>query len=163
MAQKGDFTLKGVEKVISRINKETRGLEDDSMKGLIEAAIAIRRAMDTKSPTIPVDTGNLRQSFFVTTARSTPRGGSPRFQGRDSGKMASQHSTVVSSHQAKAAGKLYPVLFMGFSANYVLEVHEKLDANVNWNRGTSGPRFFQTHLEGEVDLVINLIQKHAKK
>jgi hypothetical protein len=55
------------EKVMKNLNREIEGIRGRTMKGLIRGTIIIRRAMDTGSPLIPVDTGNLRQSWFVTT------------------------------------------------------------------------------------------------
>jgi hypothetical protein len=59
-------TLQGLDTVMANLNEAIRDIENRSMKGLIEGAIIIRRDMDKTSPRIPVDTGNLRSSWFTT-------------------------------------------------------------------------------------------------
>lgn len=56
--------IKGFDKVMSNLNKEIAGIENRSMKGLIEGAIIIERSMDDNSPKVPLDTGNLRSSYY---------------------------------------------------------------------------------------------------
>jgi hypothetical protein len=58
--------LKGLDDVMKNLNKEIQAIEGKTMKGLIKAAIIVRRDMDKTSPKIPIDTGNLRSSWFVT-------------------------------------------------------------------------------------------------
>ena len=57
--------LKGLNTVLRNLNKEMKAINGRSMKGLIQAAIVIRRDMDYTSPMIPIDTGNLRASWFT--------------------------------------------------------------------------------------------------
>lgn len=52
--------------VMKNLNKEIKQIQGKTMKGLIRSAALIRRDMDKTSPKIPVDTGNLRQSWFTT-------------------------------------------------------------------------------------------------
>ena len=52
--------------VMKNLNKEIKQIQGQTMKGLIRSAALIRRDMDKTSPKIPVDTGNLRQSWFTT-------------------------------------------------------------------------------------------------
>jgi len=65
----GDEGIKGFEEVIKNLNKEIKAIQDRTMFGLIEAAVFIRRDMDETPPLIPVDTGNLRASWFTETFR----------------------------------------------------------------------------------------------
>lgn len=55
----------GVDKVLRNLNREIKQIEGLTMKGLIQSAILIRRDMEQTSPKIPVDTGNLRASWFT--------------------------------------------------------------------------------------------------
>lgn len=57
--------LKGLDGVIANLNKEIKAIEGRSLVGLVLAVGEIRRDMDTISPVIPVDTGNLRGSWFA--------------------------------------------------------------------------------------------------
>jgi hypothetical protein len=65
-------SIKGFDKVLINLNKEIKNIEGRTMQGLIGAAAYIRADMDHITPTIPVDTGNLRASWFVTPYQ-TPR------------------------------------------------------------------------------------------
>ena len=49
--------------VILRLNREISGIKNRSKAGLWEAALLIRREAQLKTP---VDTGNLKGSYFVT-------------------------------------------------------------------------------------------------
>lgn len=62
--------IKGMDTVLKNLNSEIRKIEGASLKGLIQAAIIIRRDMDQTPPLLPVDTGNLRGSWTVETIRS---------------------------------------------------------------------------------------------
>ncbi len=57
--------IHGMEKVLSNLNKEIRKLKAVAPAGLLKSAMLIRRDMDKTPPKIPVDTGNLRSSWFT--------------------------------------------------------------------------------------------------
>lgn len=56
--------LKGINRVLNRLNAELIKIRGKSLQGLILAADIIRRDMDKTPPLIPVDFGNLRSSWF---------------------------------------------------------------------------------------------------
>jgi hypothetical protein len=119
--------------------------------------------MDTESPTIPVDTGNLRQSWFVTTSKGNVDGQNPEFKGKDAGKMHTQHSSVVPNMQALATAKgnkNKPLLIMGFSANYATFVHENVGAN--FQRPGAGAKFFESAIKNHEGEILGVIKKEAK-
>jgi len=55
----------GYEKVMMNLNKQIKQIQGRSLNGLIQAASYVRYSMDTHAPLIPVDTGNLRQSWRI--------------------------------------------------------------------------------------------------
>lgn len=57
--------LRGMKEVLNNLNSKLTEIKDMSMKGLLEVAVFIRRDMDYTPPLIPVDTGNLRNSWTV--------------------------------------------------------------------------------------------------
>jgi len=61
--------IAGFAKVKANLNKAILKIEAKSMKGLIESAIIIRRDMETTEPLIPIDTGNLRGSWFTEAVK----------------------------------------------------------------------------------------------
>ena len=58
--------IRGLDTVMNNLNNEIAKMTERSMEGLIEAVIIVRRSMDEKPPLIPVDTTNLRASWFTT-------------------------------------------------------------------------------------------------
>lgn len=67
--------IKGVDDVLWNLDAEVVQIKKRSMAGLIKAAKFIRRETDTVTPMIPVDTGNLRASWFTSpyyTANYSP-------------------------------------------------------------------------------------------
>ena len=58
--------INGTDIVIRNLQNEIKKIEGLSMEGLIKSAAIIRRDMDKTEPKIPVDTGNLRSSWFAT-------------------------------------------------------------------------------------------------
>jgi hypothetical protein len=62
--------VKGFENAMRNLNKEIKAIQERTMFGLIDASILIRRDMDETPPLIPVDTGNLRASWFWDTFRN---------------------------------------------------------------------------------------------
>jgi hypothetical protein len=130
------FKITGLNNVMNNLNKRINQIEGRTLKGLIRAAIIIRRDMDKTAPLIPVDIGNLRASFFVVTSDgNTPYGSTPKFRATagnrkykgDLAKLQSVHSSTVMEMQAKAKvlgiGK-GPFVVFGFGAYYAIYVHE---------------------------------------
>ena len=62
--------IKGMDIVMSNLNKEIAKIKVGAAAGLLEAAILIRRNMDKTPPLIPIDEGNLRASWFTETIKS---------------------------------------------------------------------------------------------
>lgn len=58
------MSLKGIEKVVSNLNREIAKIEKRSARGLTVAALRVRRDSQKKTP---VDEGNLRASAFTET------------------------------------------------------------------------------------------------
>jgi len=61
--------ITGFTKVKANLNKAILKIEAKSMKGLIESAIIIRRDMEKTPPLVPIDTGNLRGSWFTEAVK----------------------------------------------------------------------------------------------
>ena len=67
--------IKGFDIVLANLNREIEAIKGRSMKGLIKAAIYVKREMEHTPPLIPVDKGNLRASWFTAPlnfGKSTP-------------------------------------------------------------------------------------------
>jgi len=57
--------IKGMDIVLSNLQRELRKIENRSLVGLIESAAYIRRDMNTTSPIVPIDWGDLNASWFT--------------------------------------------------------------------------------------------------
>lgn len=127
MAKKGG--LVGMETVMFNLNRQLDKMTVMSKVGMQEAVMLVRKDMETTPPKVPVDTGNLRASWFQEFVRNLKGG----------------HA-----------------LIFGFSANYAVFVHEKIGADVNWNREGSGPKFLQAALKRNSKEIVKLIGKSMK-
>ena len=142
--------LKGMKTVMSNLDKAIKDIEGKTLAGLIEAAIFIRRDMETTSPTIPVDLGNLRASFFIVSSKGTAV--SPDAQ--EFGQSAVQEATSL------VAMKKNPMVILGFGANYAIFVHENVD--MVFKRPGSGAKFFESALKRNQEDILKIIAKRAK-
>lgn len=151
----------GLDTVIGNLNKEIKKIEGRTLGGLIDAVIDVRRDMDHVAPVIPVDTGNLRQSFFTVTSRGgSPKGRSPSFKGKKANEMQSQHEQTKDKYLAEIAGIKEPTVILGFSANYALEVHESYGKQ--FRRPDSGPGFLSAALERNRQNILQRVKEKAK-
>lgn len=156
---KSNFKITGVEKVIANINKELEKMKTFSLAGMIDAAIDIQRDMEAGPTKIPLDLGNLRASFFITTSMGTvPEGKAPNFKGDDSGQLIADHQSVLSTMKTKAVSAGVPMVVLGFSANYAIYVHEAYGDNIEWSRPGSGPGFFKNALERNEKQILKKIR-----
>ena len=149
----------GLEELMRELNKEAGKIKGKTMKGYIEAAIVIRRSTERDEPTVPVDTGNLRNSFFTTTGRT---GSSGSFKSPKAGELSAQHSAVKAKYKAEADKDPQPMMILGFSANYASDVHENMDPRVRRNRPGSGPKFLETSIDSNKLRILNLLRENAE-
>ena len=161
----GGASIKGLDQVVANLNAAIKQIEGTTLKGLLRGAIEIRRAMDKISPLIPVDTGNMRNSFFVVTFKGdVDQGASPTFVARPDIKnlatrLTSEHSSTLAEAKSEISNR--PVMVMlGFSAFYTACVHEMIGAN--FKRPDAGAKFFQAAFTNTAVRVLELIYQEAK-
>lgn len=149
--------LQGVDTVMRNLNKNLNKIGMKSMRGLIRAAILIRRDMDKTPPLVPVDYGNLRASIFVVSGLggTTQDGG---FVGPNSSQMSGDHTTMVAREGSKVAGK--KIVAIGVSASYARHVEE--DTVTRRERPGSGGGFFENAILRNKANIIRIIKKDAK-
>jgi len=163
---KPNVGIKGMDVVMSNLNKEIVKIKAGSGAGLIEAAILIRRDMEFTSPKIPIDYGNLRASWFTVTGFGLGAGsrggtGAP-FKGPKAGELAADRAKAVSEGQgiAQSYSNKGLMLMMGFSANYAMFVHENVGAN--FKRPGSGAKFFEAALKRNKGKILEIIRSNAQ-
>lgn len=163
----------GLDEVLKRLNEELVGVEGRSAKGLIEAAAMIRRETENTPPLTPVDTGNLRASWFVVSTKgeeTDPEGYSGKFRknrttGTTAATMRSSHTTAIAAARAgvEAVARRGPVVILGYSANYALFVHEMQlrFPGVKWKRENSGGKWLEAAFKTNRDRIIDIVRKNA--
>ena len=137
---KNSSHLKGLDQVLRNLKKETDKIVGKTMKGLIRAAIIVRRDMEQTEPKIPVDTGNLRSSYFLVTSTGET------LDGQNPGVPKIQNNG--------------PYVAMGFSANYAVQVHEAV--NIKFKRPGSGAKFLESAVDRNAGAILEMIQKEVK-
>ena len=154
------FKLRGMKKFMRNFNDEVRKIRGRTHRGLIEAAIVLQRAAE---PGTPIDTGNLRASWFIVSYKSGPEVSVPKFTGEDAGKLANNHTRVLSAAFSLAQGMgsfANPVVVFGYSANYAVFVHEAVDAT--FQRPTAHARWLYAAMQVSQDKMLDKIHQHAR-
>ena len=154
--------LVGMEKVLRNLNREIEKIQGRTLKGLIRSAILIRRDMEATPPLIPVDTGNLRASFYtITTKPVEGQVKAASFKKDEGGKLAQGHAEALQEAQSELSsfGK-NPVVAIGFSAYYAFKVHE--DKMAHFKRPGSGPKFLESAIKRNEKKILNIIKEEAR-
>jgi hypothetical protein len=156
--------VKGLDKVLSNLNKEIKNITNSTVRGLVLGAALIRRDTEQTEPLTPVDLGNLRASWFTVTAEGTKAGSNPTFKGTDENKFGTQHAEAVTEAQSivqaqEASGKQKFVI-AGYSANYAMYVHENLGAN--FKRPGAGPKWLEASIKRNKAKIIEIVKNTAK-
>ena len=133
--------LKGMDIVLSNLNKEIKAIEGRTMKGLIQGAIIIHTDMEKTPPLIPIDTGNLRASWFTSTFREGRKFGLTIGFGANYALFV--HEMIG---PAKPGWKYGPG--KGKKRWYI-------------PRADAGPKFFEASLKRNKDLVLKEIADNA--
>ncbi len=181
--------IKGMDIVVANINREIRRIKGATMRGLIIGAGIIHKDTEKTPPLTPVDTGNLRSSYFVVTSKSivvgkaalTGEGTTGRFKGENAHRMLNDHSSTISEAQQVVnaygeAGKRN-VLMMGYTAHYALFVHENIGMTEQpgWRYGPgpgkkrwfiprpgAGPKWLEASFKRNRDRVIEAVLNSAR-
>lgn len=149
--------LRGIKEVSKNLNREIDAIVGRTLQGLIEASILIQRESE---PMVPIDSGNLRSSWFtVDNHSSVVSGGNPSFQGEGSSEMSSDHRIVIDKTKQMVVGN-NPALAYGYTANYAALVHENVDAN--WKRPGATAKFLEKAIRINQNKILHIIKSKAK-
>lgn len=182
IGSRGVTGLKGVRNVVRNINIQLASIQGRTLKGMLMGAALIHNETEKGTVKVPVDTGNLRHSWFIVSsaAKIVSGGGKTRtvdggggFTGPNAGRMAAEHSAMLKSMKARAYAYSSindgPFVFMGYSANYAFWVHEMLDVGPwdevekkGFKRKGSGPKWFEYAIKKQEPNIINIIRKNAR-
>ncbi len=108
-------------------------------RGLGDAVAYIRYDMDKTPPLIPIDTGNLRSSWFTRPVDET--------------KGGNRSVYIIAGFGDKALNKK--------GEPYAVYVHEMTDdaygKKINWSRPGSGPKFLEYALKRNAKTVVKIV------
>jgi len=112
--------IEGFEKVMANLHKEVARIEGVTVSGLQLAAAKIRVDMDKTEPLIPVDKGNLRASWFVSSFRTLK--GPGVVMGFSANYAAWVHEMVGAHFRKKGAGAKFFEASIKRNEKAVLEI-----------------------------------------
>jgi hypothetical protein len=142
----------GMQKAMRDINKYLVDYKGETDKVFFEFYAKVRQDCMLTTPTVPKDTGNLRNSMFFTYSK-----------GKKDGRGAKQSTDLISKCQAecKMAYTINkPTAIIGFAAEYAAKVHEAV--NQRFREPGSGAKYFETHIVSNENYFVELLKKHAK-
>lgn len=166
-----------IEGALKALDKEIFKVKNRALSGLKIVQQTIHESMDESAPLVPVDTGNLRKSFFcVASSGAVYYGANPRFN--QTPNKPSDYSDLVDDHQKalkkasresarKAKKNDGPAISLGLSAYYAPYVHEMYGKTasgnrINWSREGSGPGFFAAAISRILPKVPYIVAKEIK-
>ena len=182
------FTWEGThgKSLMEELNMELSQVKGGSVKGLIMAAAFIRRATESQPPLTPVDTGNLRASWFVVSGSGISAGrgginsssGNPdssgnKFIGPNAARMGADHASVIAKSQgivkSISMGENKAVM-LGYTAHYSGWVHEMIGAEFNPKnrKGTkrrregAGAKWLQSAIQNNKSKIVEIVRDNAK-
>lgn len=163
--------LEGFEQMLKSYKQEVYKLKSNTLKGMIKAQAMIRESMDATRPLIPVDTGNMRKSWFCVTSNSAVISGkNPAFSNDnyDASKLSMEHAAIIEKAmtEATAKGKAYgPFIVFGLSAyyaSYVEHMYSRKGHKITWTREGSGPEFFIKAIKRTKSKILRILAQSAK-
>lgn len=165
--------LTGAVQMMKELNRQIRKTKGLSQKGLVEVSIHIRNETEDVTPKTPVDIGNLRASWFSVAPEglvSDPKGFSGNFKNRlfkkmqyKASQLKAEHNAIIAECQQKAVAYGNPNLYMGFSANYAMWVHEMVErfGDVDWSREGSGGKWFEAAIKRNRKTILQIVRDNA--
>ena len=164
-ASGGASFMKGKVAVEAELNRQLKEVVIRSVSGLVKAAAFIRKQTESTPPLTPVDYGNLKASWFVTTASAIKVGkGMSKFRGPKAAEIASNHETGTAQAMGEVAGittKDKKFVMMGYTANYGGFVHEFI-GNVTFKRPGAEAKWLETHIKRNTKKIVEIVREDAQ-
>jgi len=174
--------VKGLDETLAKLNKEVNNIKRRCRSGMVAGGFIIKRHAQKNCP---VDTSNLKASAFVVfdkgkvlqavheiqvpnfKSERTIKGsrgrdrrgryvaGSVRTQKVDTQKLTAEHQRKIG--QAEGAAFATGLVFVGFTAEYALFVHEDQEASHN----VGGAKFLERAITENFSEIIAAIRMEA--
>jgi len=161
---------KGLEEILSNLNKEISKIEGDIQKGLT-LGMQLIKAESMKNT--PVDTGNLKASHYLVSGDGTSDVGGQGFTSEsDSGKkVVEEHPGKIQEAKARINNKSGPFVELGCTAFYAEYVHEDLQASHLKAGPKGGPsivtsgkaKFMEDAIKNGQKQLLETIKRYAKR
>lgn len=123
----------GIDKLMSNLRHELKKIEGRSAQGIIQSMILIRQDMENTEPLIPIDTGNLRGSWFSQLIKQS--------NGEPVGMMGFTANYAIFVHEM---------------------TDENTGKKINWKRPRSGAKFFEKALYRNKEKILQIMRDNAK-
>lgn len=124
----------GLDQLNKNLNKELEKNKLQSLNGFTRIGILLKREVMTVSPTVPLDTGNLRGSWFTEFM-----------------------TDIVTRNTGMRFG------FSANYARYVHEMMDDTfgaaDEGINWNEPGSGPKFLEAAMKRNQDRMLLIMKE----
>lgn len=164
--------------IMTNLNTQLDKIKNRTNKGLILAAIEVRRDMEGTPPLIPLDYGNLRASWFVVTGINSDvsvkkyevKGGN--FKKAETVSKLAEIKTVHAETLTEMRTTLSTIpcgVGMGFGAYYAAAVHENVTARFyrpedtkHPGRQGSGAKFFQSAIYRNIGNILAIVRTNAQ-
>jgi hypothetical protein len=132
--------IKGLDGLMRNLGKELERNKLQSLNGFVRVGILINREVMTVSPTVPLDTGNLRGSWFTEFMTDLVT----RNVGMRFGFSANYAFYVHERVEGAPWG-------------------EGVVGKVNWNEPGSGPKFLEAALKRNTDRILQIMAEEIGK
>lgn len=146
----------GMQRTMNNLRKEAAQIRGKTRRGYIEAALIIRKADLTEAPIVPVDTGNLRNSWFATVGTRTQRG--RKKLSERAAERARYHNVDMSKYVTEAQKSLYPMMVYGYLANYAVKVHEDKELK---HKGETGAKYMESSIKSHKNDILQKLKENA--
>ena len=164
-------SIRGFEDVINNLEKEVKKIEDVTSAGMIKAMAHIRAETIN---TTPVDTGNMRASWFVVTNDGVAEGRNPKWKGTRSKspskkaramRVKTEHPQVVGEMLGEAKSDMSGItVIAGYSANYALYVHEmegRGKKTINWTNPMAEGKWLEKAFKQNSRKILEIIKSNT--
>ena len=153
--------IKGIRRFERNLQAALHGFETVSYEALSEAAEIVKKDTDATNPLVPVDSGDLRRSFFIAHKKGV-RYAESSFSGRNAEKLSSERASRIEKEVSRSRESEPPLVVLGYTAFYALPLHENLETKY-WTRRGSGAKWFQYALTRNIGRMVNKIGQVMKR
>jgi|TARA_R100000789_G_scaffold96157_1_gene97298 hypothetical protein len=151
--------ITGLDKVVKGLNKSLKKIKNKTVAGMLEAAVLVK---GESLRITPIDTGNLRNSAYITwgggkvKTRSRIEQGTFDTSDKSGAKVATEHNPTV--ERRKSIMTVNPFAEIGYTAHYAAAVHEAPQSR-KFTVGQS--KFLEQALRNNSRNIFKIIQRRA--